>query len=136
MRKYEAFVILHPRLSQDEVKVEVEKFSDLLKKNGANNLSADNWGRREISYKTQRQHVKNGYYILYKFETENNAIVEELQRVCRIADTVIKFQTNLVSDRKRKYQGNLKFINPDVNAASLERRPAYSMSGFGMEDQY
>lgn len=110
MRKYEVFVVLHPRLSQDEVKVDLEKFSDLLTKNGAKNLKVDNWGRREIAYKTQRHHVKNGYYLLYTFETENHAIIDELQRVCRITDTVIKFQSNLVSQRQRKYKGNLRVL--------------------------
>ena len=75
---YEAVFILHPVLSEDQVRETVEKFEGILKTKGATLNHRENWGLKKLAYPIQKK--KSGFYTLLEFDAEGDIIAEfELQ---------------------------------------------------------
>ena len=87
MNKYESVIIINPNLESEAIKALVEKFSNLINNNGKVD-SVEEVGKKKLAYEIKKN--KEGYYIIFKFESKPEAITE-LERVYRITDEVIKF---------------------------------------------
>ncbi len=91
MNKYESVIILRPNLTQKKLEETILKIEKKLKEFAVITDKKD-YGIRRLAYEIHR--LKEGYYIMYQFETnkENNSI-DELERIYRILDEVIKYIT-------------------------------------------
>ncbi len=69
---YEKVVLLLPTLSEEEVKESINKISSLITDNGGEVLKVDNWGKRKLAYKLNKQNM--GYYVLFLFRAPSSAI--------------------------------------------------------------
>ncbi len=87
MNKYESVIIINPNLESESIKALIEKFSNLINNNGKVN-SVEEVGKKKLAYEIKKN--KEGYYIIFKFESKPDAIAE-LERMYRITDEVIKF---------------------------------------------
>ena len=87
MNKYESVIIINPNLEAESIKALIEKFSNLINNNGKVN-SVEEVGKKKLAYEIKKN--KEGYYIILKFEAKPESI-DELERVYRITDEVIKF---------------------------------------------
>ena len=87
MNKYESVIIINPNLEGEAIKALIEKFSNLINKNGKVD-SVEEVGNKKLAYEIKKN--KEGYYVIFKFEAKPESIVE-LERVYRITDEVIKF---------------------------------------------
>lgn len=87
MNKYESVVIINPNLEQEAIKALIKKISDLINSDGKLS-SCEELGKKKLAYEIQKQ--KEGYYVILKFEA-NPKLIEELERIYRITDEVIKF---------------------------------------------
>lgn len=87
MNKYESVIIINPNLEGEAIKALIEKFSNLINKNGTVS-SVEEVGLKKLAYEIKKN--KEGYYIIFKFEAKPDSI-DELERVYRITDEVIKF---------------------------------------------
>ena len=87
MNKYESVIIINPKLEGEAIKALIEKFSNLINKNGTVS-SVEEVGLKKLAYEIKKN--KEGYYIIFKFEAKPDSI-DELERVYRITDEVIKF---------------------------------------------
>ena len=87
MNKYESVIIINPNLEGEAIKALTEKFSNLINTDG-NVSSVEELGKKKLAYEINKN--KEGYYVVYKFEANPN-LIDELQRVYRITDEVIKF---------------------------------------------
>ena len=87
MNKYESVIIINPNLEAESIKALVEKFSNLINNNGKVD-SVEEIGKKKLAYEIKKN--KEGYYIVFKFEAKPESI-DELERVYRITDEVIKF---------------------------------------------
>ena len=87
MNKYESVIIINPNLEGEAIKALIEKFSNLINKNGKVD-SVEEVGNKKLAYEIKKN--KEGYYVIFKFEANPESIVE-LERVYRITDEVIKF---------------------------------------------
>lgn len=83
---YETVFILSTKLGEDETAAMIEKFKNLISKNGELE-SVDEWGKRHLAYPIQDQN--DGYYVLMTFVSEP-AFPAELDRIFRITDGVIR----------------------------------------------
>ena len=86
MNKYESVIIINPSLEGEAIKALIEKFSNLINKNGKVD-SVEEVGLKKLAYEIKKN--KEGYYIVLKFEA-NPALISELERNYRITDAVIK----------------------------------------------
>ena len=88
MRDYETLYIINPTLEEDEIKNVVEKFKTLIQKNGGEVTDINEWGKRRLAYTVKN--MNEGYYVLMRFKAEP-AVVQDLERVFKITDEVIRY---------------------------------------------
>ncbi|MBE5822418.1 MAG: 30S ribosomal protein S6 [Clostridiales bacterium] len=87
LNKYETIFIIAPAV-EDKAAV-VEKFTAMI--NGEGKVeNVDEWGNRKLAYEIKKN--KEGYYVLINFEAKPT-FIDELERVYKITDEVIKFIT-------------------------------------------
>lgn len=83
---YEAMLVFSVKESEDAAKALVEKFKDLIEKNGTVE-SVDEWGKRKLAYAINYE--TEGYYALYNFSSEPE-FPAELSRILNITDGVLR----------------------------------------------
>ena len=82
---YETIFIVDASLEEDAVKALVEKFTNLIAKNGTVE-STDEWGKRKLAYEIDDK--TEGYYVLVDF-TADGDFPKELDRQYRITDGIL-----------------------------------------------
>jgi small subunit ribosomal protein S6 len=90
MRFYESLFIVRPSLSDEEVSQLIDKIKGVLEKAGATLLKIENWGKKKLAYKIQRE--RRGTYVYLLFQAAGRA-AGELERTYRLEDAVLKFLT-------------------------------------------
>lgn len=91
MNKYESVVIINPDIKEENIKKTIEKLGNIIKgfnKENNSNLEIEELGEKKLAYEIKKHNI--GYYVIFNFECENNYI-QELERVYRIMDEVLKF---------------------------------------------
>ena len=74
MNNYETVFIMTPVLSEDQVKETVKKYEKFLTSKGAKFVSKEDWGLKKLAYPIQNK--KSGFYHLFQYSVEPNAISE------------------------------------------------------------
>ena len=90
MNHYETVFILTPVLSDAQMKEAVEKFTNLLKEQGAEIVNEENWGLRKLAYPIQKK--TTGFYTLLEFDAEPS-VIAKLEIQFRRDERVIRFLT-------------------------------------------
>ena len=86
---YETVIVISTKYGEENVKAIVEKFSDLISKNGTLD-SVDEWGKRRLAYPINYE--TEGYYVLYNYTSEPK-LPAEIERVLSINDSILRFLT-------------------------------------------
>jgi len=89
-RHYETTIIITPDLGPDEFAVVIEKFNDVLKKEGAEITNQEVWGFRKLAYPINKKNT--GYYVYTEF-TAPPMIVEPLEREYSYDERIIRYLT-------------------------------------------
>ena len=84
------FSTLTPVLSDEQMKETVAKFTDLLKKNGAEILNEETWGLKKMAYAIQKK--STGFYCLVEFKAEPS-VIKTLETGYRRDEKVIRYMT-------------------------------------------
>ena len=92
MRQYEVVFMVHPDQSE-QVPGMIERYSNLITKDGGSVHRLEDWGRRQLAYHINKVH--KAHYILMNVEASNEAM-EELTTTFRYNDAIIR---NLVIRR-------------------------------------
>ena len=92
MRHYEVVFMVHPDQSE-QVPGMIERYSNVITKDGGTVHRLEDWGRRQLAYHIQKIH--KAHYVLMNVEASNEAM-EELTTTFRYNDAVIR---NLVIRR-------------------------------------
>jgi len=87
LTNYEAMFILRPDLEEEKVAEIMDRFRTLLENRGGEVTRLEKWGKRRLAYEIQR--LREGLYVIFKFKG-NNEIVQELDRIFKISDEVIR----------------------------------------------
>ena len=87
MNKYESVIIINPNLEEQAIKALIEKFSNLINKNGKVE-SGEEAGKKKLAYEVKK--YTEGYYVVINFEAEPS-LIAELERNYRITDEILKF---------------------------------------------
>jgi small subunit ribosomal protein S6 len=90
MNQYETVFILTPVLSDDQMKEAVEKFKDILVKEGGEIINSENWGLKKLAYPIQKK--STGFYQLIEFKADPT-VVAKLEVNFRRDERVIRFLT-------------------------------------------
>ncbi len=87
MRAYEVMVILDPSLEERTVEPSLDKYLNVIRKDGGSIESVDVWGRRRLAYEIQKQ--AEGIYAVIQLTAEP-ATVKELDRQLGLNDSVLR----------------------------------------------
>ena len=94
MRHYEIVFLVHPDQS-DQVPAMIERYSDIITKDGGKIHRLEDWGRRQLAYPINKIH--KAHYVLLNVECGNEP-VEELEDAFRYNDAVIRNMIIRVKD--------------------------------------
>lgn len=96
LRKYEMVLLTNPADGADGVERALGRVRDAFKSTGAREVRLEDWGVRRLAYEMEGQLRAHYLYLLF---LGSNETVAEAERLLRITDTVMKFQTILLEDR-------------------------------------
>ena len=88
MNSYELLYILNNDLSDEAKAAVVDKLNAVVTGNGGTVDNVDKWGTRRLAYPIN--YKNEGYYVLVNF-TAPATLPDELERVMRITDSVVRF---------------------------------------------
>ncbi|WP_353684865.1 30S ribosomal protein S6 [Thermodesulfovibrio sp. 3907-1M] len=108
---YEKMVLLLPTLSEEEVQEAVNKISSVITENGGEILKIDNWGKRKLAYKLNKQNM--GYYVLFLFKAPSSAI-KKMEQFYRVYDPVFKFMIIKLTKQQ------IAALPPDIKGIPVE----------------
>ena len=87
MRAYEVMVILEPSLEERTVEPSLDKYLNVVRKDGGSVESVDVWGRRRLAYEIDKQ--AEGIYAVVQLTAEP-ATVKELDRQLGLNESVLR----------------------------------------------
>ena len=90
MNCYEHTVIARQDLNENEVKILINKYEDIINTNSGKVLKTEQWGLKNFSYKIKNN--KKGFYFHIKFEGVGKT-VDELEGAENIDEILIRFLT-------------------------------------------
>jgi len=87
---YETMYILRPDLGEEQVEQAVNKYQNLLREQGADNIEIQNRGKRRLAYEINRN--RDGIYIQMNY-TGPGAAIAPMERAMRLSEEVIRYLT-------------------------------------------
>jgi small subunit ribosomal protein S6 len=95
MRKYEAFYIVRPDLTDADVQKIADRFAGIVTERGGTVESAAKWDKRKLAYEING--LKEGNYILMNFSSDPK-VPAEVNRLMRISDDVVRHRIFSIED--------------------------------------
>ncbi|MCQ2156289.1 MAG: 30S ribosomal protein S6 [Bacteroidales bacterium] len=90
MKQYETVFIATPVLSESQMKEAVAKYTSLIKNNGGEVVSEEDWGLKQLAYPIQ--HKTSGFYYLIEFKATPE-FVATLETQYHRDERIIRFLT-------------------------------------------
>ena len=97
MRAYEVMVILDPNLEERTIEPSLDKYLNVIRKDGGNVESVDVWGRRRLAYEIAKN--AEGIYAVVNVTCEP-ATVSELDRQLTLNESVLRTKVLRVEGRR------------------------------------
>ena len=118
MNQYEVMYVIDAAL-EDSARVElINRFSDLVKKNGGEIDRVDEWGKRRLAYAIN--YKTEGYYVLMYIKAPSE-LPRELERNMQINDSVLRY---LVIRYEGAVPAKREPLKPYVARETVEAAPA------------
>ena len=87
MRAYEVMVILDPSLEERTIEPSLDKYLNVIRKDGGNVEKVDVWGRRRLAYEVKKN--AEGIYAIITLSAEP-ATVKEFDRQLTLNESVLR----------------------------------------------
>ncbi|MCX7988041.1 MAG: 30S ribosomal protein S6 [Thermodesulfovibrio sp.] len=108
---YEKMVLLLPTLSEEEVKDAINKISSVITDNGGEILKIDNWGKKKLAYRLNKQSM--GYYVLFIFKAPSKTI-KAIEEFYKVYDPVFKYMVIKLSKEQ------IAALPPEIKGIPIE----------------
>lgn len=116
MRRYETIVILDPDISEDQRQPVFDRFRDAIAQGNGFLVLLDEWGPRKLAYEIKKK--PRGHYTRIDF-CGSGAIVDEIERFCRIDDRVLKYLTVKLDE-----EADVDRLKEEIERAESEKTKA------------
>lgn len=127
MNPYEVMFIVNPNVEGDDaVDAQIERFGRLVVDRGGQVTAVDKWGKRRFAYEIEG--LTEGYYVVMQFKADNSA-VDELSRVMRIADEVVRHMVVRLDESQLKTAQPAARQEAQAPAQTAESAPASDAPG-------
>ncbi len=90
MNQYEVMYVIDPTLEDSARSELINRFSDLVVKNGGEVDRVDEWGKRRLAYAIQ--YKTEGYYVLMYIKAPAE-LPREIERNMQISDSILRYLT-------------------------------------------
>jgi len=87
---YETMYILRPDLGEEQVEQAINKYQNLIREQGAEQIEIQHRGKRRLAYEINRQ--RDGIYIQMNYQGPGS-LIAPLERSMRLSDEVIRYLT-------------------------------------------
>ncbi len=87
---YETMYILRPDLGEEQVEQAVNKYQNLIREQGAEQLTIQHRGKRRLAYEINRQ--RDGIYIQMNYQGPPT-LIAPLERAMRLSEEVMRYLT-------------------------------------------
>ena len=125
MNQYEVMYIIDPAV-EDTARVElINRFSDLVTKNGGEVDRVDEWGKRRLAYAIQ--YKTEGYYVLMYIKAPSQ-LPAEIERNLQISDSVLRYLVIRYEGALPAKREPLKPYQPREAAAEAEAPAAEAIA--------
>ena len=101
MNNYETLFVLKPTLTDEETANQIAKIKEILEREGAEILAADEMGMRRLAYPVQKN--ERGFYTVVYYKAAGS-VIAELERNLKFNEDVIKFLTVKYTNKKEVAQ--------------------------------
>ena len=118
MNQYEVMYVIDSALEDSARNELINRFSDLVVKNGGEVDRVDEWGKRRLAYAIQ--YKTEGYYVLMYIKAPSD-LPRELERNLQIADSVLRY---LVIRYEGEVPAKREPLKPYVARENVEAAPA------------
>lgn len=98
MKEYELTVLIHPDLEVD-IDTPLKKVSDIITSAGGEIVSQDNWGKKKLAYRIDRQEFAVYVYMDVKLPAEAPL---KISNTLNITDEVLRYLLVTVDEKGRK----------------------------------
>jgi small subunit ribosomal protein S6 len=95
LREYEIVYVLAPNADNTEAERINAKVNEVVASFSGKLTKLDNWGRRKLAYPIKRN--TRGIFVYAKY-IARPGVVAEIERNLRIADSVLRYQSNLLNN--------------------------------------
>jgi small subunit ribosomal protein S6 len=102
MRAYELMIIYDADLDDAGIQNSLNRIGEMVTAGNGRVASTDRWGRRKFAYTMQKRN--EGYYVVLEIVTESNGL-GEIERMLRIADTVVRHKALRLPDKEAARRG-------------------------------
>jgi small subunit ribosomal protein S6 len=89
-REYETIYLMKPDVSKETAAKIAQRVEEIVKREGSTLVQVETWGRRQLAFTVGR--YKRAVYVFLKY-IGTNTVVAEIERMFRMVDEVIKYQT-------------------------------------------
>lgn len=89
-REYETIYLMKPDVSKEAAAKIAQRVEEIVKREGSTLVQVETWGRRQLAFTVGR--YKRAVYVFLKY-VGTNTVVAEIERMFRMVDEVIKYQT-------------------------------------------
>jgi len=96
LRKYETVVLINPELGEEAVTKTLTRMRDGLTSTSGKEIRLEDWGVKRIAYELNGNRRAHYLCLIY---LGSNSSVAEIERLLKITEAVIKFQTVFLEDR-------------------------------------
>ena len=87
LRAYEVMVILEPSLEERTIEPSLDKYLNVIRKDGGNVENVDVWGRRRLAYEVKKN--AEGIYAVITLQAEP-ATVKEFDRQINLNESILR----------------------------------------------
>lgn len=95
MRRYETIYIVRPNLNEDDINAIVDQTNGVIEGLGGEIIQIDRWGLKKLAYLIKKEN--RGFYVYCEYAGTPEA-VDEIERLFRIDDKVLKYMTVKLQD--------------------------------------
>ena len=95
LRRYELIFLVHPEAEDGQIGRMKDRVGQVLSDYNALVLKREDWGKRKLAYEIEK--VNKAYYRYIEFISQPSMIAE-LERILRLTDVVIRYQTIRLDD--------------------------------------
>lgn len=95
MRRYETTYILRPNLGEEQFSEIIERTNNIITGDGGAIINLERWGNRKLAYEIRKENLGQYVYLDY---AAPGATIQEMERIFRIDDNVLRFLTVKLAD--------------------------------------